>query len=90
MITLYSKPLCPYCDNAENYLKKNSIDYRKVDISEDTAAYEFVKSKGHKTVPQIYLEGKILVEGGYDGLKALLPMELEKRIQQHVNGSKDL
>jgi glutaredoxin len=90
MITLYSKPLCPYCDNAENYLKKNKIKYHKVDISEDTVAYEFVKSKGHKTVPQIYLEGKILVEGGYDGLKALLPMELEKRIQQHVNDIKDL
>lgn len=61
-----------------------------MDISEDTVACEFVKSKGHKTVPQIYLEGKILVEGGYDGLKALLPTELEKRIQQHVTGIKDL
>jgi glutaredoxin len=90
MITLYSKPLCPYCDSAENYLKNNNIKYCKVDISENAAAYEFVKSKGHKTVPQIYLEGKILVEGGYDGLKALLPTELEKRIQQHVNGIKDL
>lgn len=86
MITLYSKPLCPYCDGAEHYLKKNGFEYQKIDISEDTTALEFIKSKGHRTVPQIYLENRILVEGGYDGLRKLLPDELTIRIQQYVNG----
>jgi len=86
MITLYSKPLCPYCDGAEHYLKKNGFEYQKIDISEDVSALEFIKSKGHRTVPQIYLEGRILVEGGYDGLRKLLPDELNIRIQQYVNG----
>lgn len=90
MIILYSKPLCPYCDGAEMYLKRHGFEYKKVDISENQDAYDFVRSQGHRTVPQIYLEGRILVEGGYDGLKALVPSELEKRIQQHVNGIKDL
>ena len=31
IITLYSKPLCPYCDGAEHYLKKNGFNYNKID-----------------------------------------------------------
>lgn len=90
MILLYSKPLCPYCDGAEHYFKKNGFQYKKIDISENTQAYEFVKSKGHRTVPQIYYGDRILVEGGYDSLKNIMPSDLEKRIQQYANGSQDL
>ena len=86
MITLYSKPLCPYCDGAEHYLKKNGFQYTKIDVSEDATSLEFIKSKGHRTVPQIYLEGRLLVEGGYDGLTKLRPNDLTHRMQQHVNG----
>jgi glutaredoxin len=86
MIILYSKPLCPYCDGAEHYLKKNGFEYTKIDVSEDLDSLNFIKSKGHRTVPQIYLEDKLLVEGGYDSLRKLLPSELNDRIQQHVNG----
>jgi glutaredoxin-like protein NrdH len=88
IISLYSKPLCPYCDGAEHYLQKNGFKYNKIDITEDADAMEFVKSKGHRTVPQLYLEGRILVEGGYDGLRQLLPFELTHRMQQYVNGDK--
>ena len=86
MITLYSKPNCPYCDNAADYLKRNNFQFNKVDVTEDTNALEFIKSKGHRTVPQIYLEGRLLVEGGYDGLSRLHPTDLTHRMQQHVNG----
>lgn len=86
MIILYSKPACPYCDRAADYLKRNNFAFKKVDVTEDTKALEFIKSKGHKTVPQIYLENRILVEGGYDGLTKLLPSELNHRIQQYANG----
>lgn len=90
MITLYSKPLCPYCDGAEMYLKRYGFEYKKIDITQDAEAMSFVKSRGHKTVPQIYLKETLLVEGGYDGLRALVPSELEKRVQEHVNGIKDV
>ena len=86
MIILYSKPNCPYCDRAEEYLKTNSFQFTKVDVSEDANALEFIKSKGHRSVPQIYLEGRLLVEGGYDGLSKLRPTDLIHRMQQHVNG----
>lgn len=71
---------------AMSYLTKNNIAFKKIDLTEDADAMAFVKSEGHKTVPQIYYEDRILVEGGYDGLRALSPEELTKRIQQYDNG----
>ena len=82
MITVYSKPLCPYCDAAENYLKNNDLEYRKIDISADADALRFIKEeKGHRSVPQIYYNDQLLVEGGFDGLKKLNAEEIKQRIE---------
>jgi len=40
-------------------------------------------SEGHKTVPQIYYNSKLLVEGGYSGLSKLSLNELQER--KHAN-----
>lgn len=85
MLTVYSKPLCPFCDAAEDYLRRYNFSYKKVNVMEDADALAFIKSKGHKTVPQIYYNEDLLVEGGYTGLKALQPNELDERIQKYVN-----
>ena len=68
MITVYSKNNCPYCDKAKNLLKLKGIDYSEIKIDEDSDAREFIVGEGHKTVPQIYQDGRLLVEGGYQGL----------------------
>jgi len=80
VVTLYSKPACPYCDRAKAWLEKNGIQYQSVNIMEDTGAYEFIKSKGHRTVPQIYVGDSLLVEGGYDGLKKSDPEMLKESL----------
>ena len=49
-------------------LKLKGVDYTEIKIDEDSSAKEFVLSEGHRTVPQIYKDGKLLVEGGYQGL----------------------
>ena len=69
MITVYSKNNCPFCDQAKALLKLKGIEYEEVKIDEDTAAREFMLAKGHRTVPQIYQNGELLVEGGFNGLK---------------------
>jgi glutaredoxin 3 len=68
MVTVYSKNNCPFCVQAKNLLKLKGIDFQEVKIDEDTDAKEFVLSEGHRTVPQIYKDGRVLVEGGYQGL----------------------
>lgn len=87
-ITLYwrSEPHCKYCEAAENFLKANSLPYEKIDVAKDDAALRFLKEeKGHRSVPQIYFDGRLLVEGGYDELKKLTKHEITNRMQQYVN-----
>jgi glutaredoxin-like protein NrdH len=80
MITLYSKPDCPYCDQAKAWLAKNDIAYTVLDINEDRDAKDFLVSSGHKTVPQIYLRDQLLVEGGFAGLSKRDPQQLKEEI----------
>ena len=68
MLKVYSKNNCPFCTQAKNLLNSKNISFEEVKIDEDTQAREFVVSKGHRTVPQIYQDGELLVEGGYQGL----------------------
>jgi len=68
MVTVYSKNNCPFCVQAKNLLKLKGVDYTEVKIDEDASAKDFILAEGHRTVPQIYKDGKLLVEGGYQGL----------------------
>ena len=49
-------------------LKMKGIDFAEVKIDEDAEARDFILAQGHRTVPQIYRDGTLLVEGGYQGL----------------------
>jgi len=82
MITLYSKPNCPYCDRSKIWLEKNGIPYKTVNVLEDEIALNFIKEQGHKTVPQLYLDGDLLVEGGYTGLSKQDPEVIKEQIEK--------
>ena len=69
MITVYSKKHCPFCDQAKNLLQLKGVEFEEVKIDEDSEAREFVLGEGHRTVPQIYQAGKLLVAGGFQGLQ---------------------
>lgn len=71
MLTLYSKNNCGYCLQAKALLKNNDIPFEEVNIDTDDVAREFVINEGHRTMPQIYREGKLFVEGGFAGLSEL-------------------
>jgi len=68
MITVYSKNNCPFCVKAKYLLEQKGIAFEEIKIDETPDAREFVMAEGHRTVPQIYQDGKLLVEGGYQGL----------------------
>lgn len=71
MLTLYTKNNCGYCLQAKALLKNNDIPYEEVNIETSEEARNFVINEGHRTMPQIYKEGKLFVEGGFTGLKDL-------------------
>ena len=71
MLTLYSKNNCGYCLQAKALLKNNDIPFEEINIETNTSARDFILSEGHRTMPQVYREGKLFVEGGFTGLQNL-------------------
>lgn len=80
MLIVYSKNNCSFCVQAKNYLKQKNIEFQEVRIDEDIKAKEFILEKGHRTVPQIYLNDDLFVEGGYQGLIKLTENQLKEKL----------
>ena len=80
MLTVYSKAHCPFCDQAKALLKNKDIPFTEVRIDESDEARQFILEAGHRTVPQIYKDGKVFVEGGFQGLRKLTEDQLKAAI----------
>jgi len=80
MVKIFSKDGCPYCDKAKMLLDNYEIDYVVENVTHNKESLAFIKGNGHTTVPQIYNNSDILVEGGYDGLAALSREEILERL----------
>ena len=81
MLTIYSKTVCPYCVQAKNYLKNKNINFREINIEQDAEAREFITQQGLRTVPQIFMDGKRFVEGGWTGLSKMTAEEILSEIE---------
>ena len=71
-VIIYTADPCPYCFRAKALLKQRGITFEEVLISwNDNEQWDalYERSGGMRTVPQIYVDGKIL--GGYVDLAAL-------------------
>jgi glutaredoxin len=53
-LTLYTQDNCEYCHIMKKKLAEWDYRYREVNVSYDLFAKEFMKEKGHRTVPQLY------------------------------------
>ena len=73
-ITMYSGPLCNFCDAAKRLLIRNDLEFKEIDIStQDGLREEMIKkASGKKTIPQIFFDDHHV--GGYVDLR-----ELEKK-----------
>lgn len=70
-VTLYTTSPCPYCSQAKALLKQRNIPFQEIPIPyEDEEGWKqaSIRSGGMKTMPQIFIDGKIL--GGYTELAA--------------------
>ena len=64
-VTVYSTPSCSWCTTLKTYLRKNGIRFTDVDVSRDQSAAEaMVRRSGQQGVPQMSINGKIIV--GFD------------------------
>tara|TARA_R110000822_G_scaffold12052_5_gene43530 strand:+ start:77 stop:325 length:249 start_codon:yes stop_codon:yes gene_type:complete len=79
MLTVYSKNNCPFCVQAKNLLTLKGVEFTEIKIDETPEAREFVLAEGHRTVPQIYKDGTLFVQGGYQGLSKLTEEELKEK-----------
>jgi len=70
-ITMYTGPLCNFCEAAKRLFLRNNIKFREIDIStKDGLRDEMIqKSNGKRTIPQIFFDDHHV--GGYVELRAL-------------------
>ena len=85
MIILYSKNGCSQCDRAKALLESMGVEYNEIKIDQVKAAREFLVNKGHRSVPQLYVGGKLFVEDGFTGLSALSKEEIIEKVNNIEN-----
>ena len=70
-VTMYTTAICPYCIQAERYLKAKGVtDIAKLRVDLDPALRRAMMERtGRRTVPQIYIDAFHV--GGYEDLVAL-------------------
>ena len=70
-ITVYSGPMCNFCDAAKRLLLRNNLNYNEIDISKKEGLRDerTKKANGRRTIPQIFFDDYHV--GGYQELREL-------------------
>ena len=70
-ITVYSGPMCNFCDAAKRLLSRNNLNYNEIDISTKEGLRDEMtkKANGRRTIPQIFFDDYHV--GGYQELREL-------------------
>ena len=70
-ITIYTGPVCNYCDAAKRLLKRNSLEFNEIDISSGPEVLNEMinKTNGKRTIPQIFFDNEHI--GGYVEIREL-------------------
>jgi len=67
-VIVYSGPGCPACGSAKAYLRRIGVHFREIDIARDQhEARKLVRRSGQMAVPQIDIDGRLIV--GFDRAK---------------------
>tara|TARA_X000001036_G_scaffold226252_1_gene211651 strand:+ start:22 stop:276 length:255 start_codon:yes stop_codon:yes gene_type:complete len=78
-VTIYTGPLCNYCDAAKRLLIRNNVEFKEINIAtvEGSMDEMIKKANGKRTIPQIFFDEQHM--GGYDDVRAL---EKENKLQE--------
>ena len=65
---------------AKQWLDKNGFAYEEIRVDTNPEARQFLIEAGHRTMPQIYHKGKLLVSGGGQALVRMNPNTIRELI----------
>ena len=70
-ITMYSGPMCAFCEAAKRLLVRNNLEFKEMDISSKEGLRDEMiqKANGKRTIPQIFFNNEHI--GGYQELRTL-------------------
>ena len=70
-ITVYSGPMCNFCDAAKRLLSRYNLNYNELDISTKEGLRDEMtrRANGRRTIPQIFFDDYHV--GGYQELREL-------------------
>lgn len=74
-VTIYSTPVCHFCNSAKDFFKENNVEYTEHDVASDAdKRQEMVDMTGQMGVPVIRIGDDVII--GYDEpkLKELLDL----------------
>lgn len=68
---VWSKDMCPYCEQAKMLLRSRGIEFEERNINRDYSREQLLEAvPGARTVPQIFLDGELV--GGFTELRERL------------------
>ncbi len=70
-ITMYTGPMCNFCDAAKRLFSRNNLKFNEIDISSKEGLRDEMikKANGMRTIPQIFFDDHHV--GGYVELREL-------------------
>ncbi len=67
-VTIYSTPVCHFCNAAKDYFKENNVEYTEIDVAADAEKrQEMIEMTGQMGVPVIRIGDDVVV--GFDEAK---------------------
>ena len=61
-VKVFSTSSCPWCTRVKQYLDFNDIKYQDINIERDQqAGIEMVRKSGQQGVPQLWINGQVVV-----------------------------
>ena len=67
-VTIYSTPVCHFCQAAKEYFKDNNVEYTEHDVAADAEKrQEMIEMTGQMGVPVIRIEDDVVI--GFDETK---------------------
>lgn len=78
-VKVYSTPTCPWCMRTKRFLELHGIKYQNLDVAGDRKAREeMIKKTGQMSVPQVEIDGEVIVGYNEEWMKKKLGLDGQK------------